>query len=584
MLVPTVSLASPGETSSHDLPGVQLGRTGLLPPVVTTSAEPPESPRWTSGGLVYIIVQSNLYASIPDSIDLLEYDIEHRRNAPYEVEIMSDSWTTHTQVKTTLQNGYSLGMVGAILVGNIPVAWYKMLNDPSFGEDYWETFPIDLFYMDLDGTWDGGGGGSMGDPYPSHLAGTGDLKPEIWVGRLFVESLSSLGTEQVLIENYIEKVDYYSRGLTTRQDRALVYVDDDWYDWADEWSGNVGLAYPDRTLVKELSKTIKTDYMSRLPQDYEWLSLFSHTGIYYHALKNGAGYDYIYNTEISNSNAQALFYNLYCCGASNYSYSSSSGYITGHYVFSDTSGLVALGSAKTGSMLGFQLFYQPLSEGACIGEAFNHWFNNLNLSGIEAKSWYYGMNIAGDPTLETGGYEPPYEIDLAGKPANGWSFTSFPVQVSGHIETVLNDAKTGDGGTDWDVAKWFDGTSQRWMSYRKGTTTNTFSTINNQMGIWLHLTQNTGDEMLTLGVSGSFPSAQVQIQLYAGWNMVGYPSQTPATAFAALAGTNADIVSVYTSSTPYIQDRADLGNVTMTDGSAYWVKVPTDCTWDVPFP
>jgi len=856
MLMPAMSMASQvgdSDAGSSDMPTVQMGRTGLMPPEIPDSGTVPhEQPQWTSGGLVYIIIQSSLYASIPDSIDLLEYDIEHHRHAPYDVEIMSDSWTTHTQVKTALQNGYSAGMVGAILVGNIPTPWFRMLNPESWGADYWETFPIDLYYMDLDGTWGWGGGGSMADPFNTHTAGTGDLEPEIWVGRLHTGTLPSLGTEAGLIQGYIDRVDDYSLALVTRQDRALVYVDDDWYDYADQWSGDVGLVYDDRTLVKELVDTVKTDFMPRLAQDYEWLSLFAHTGVTYHALKNGAGWDYIDNYEIEAADCQALFYNLFCCGASNYSYD---GYIQGYYAFAN-SGLVALGSAKTGSMLEFDDFYQPMSEGACIGESFKDWFivNGETGAAEESRAWFYGMNIAGDPTLETGGYdelpEPPtgltvehwgpefdyaattetrYMRGLAGEssvngltayslgtansatlgnwaPGNNmpihlgmriwkrslagleteitsgsavatvsrtatgsgylaatwtppaiemtatdsivirvygdtvypptslraeftteqlgadrldsgqwtvqywtrfasvaqggsdwfwgtatydnhisgfthsvitssrdphrdntlnwtaspssdlafyniyrsdaefgayglidtlptgictycdtdmgqadavqwwyivraqdatgqeeqntnavqepaepftydrslvglsapWVLLSYPIGATGSPGVVLDDSIYGDGMTTWTVAKTWDNLNKRWLTYRPGSTVNTFNNVDNKMGVWLQISSNGGDQMLTIGGQSGYPGT-VTITLYTGWNLIGWPSATP---MSASLIPFIDRVAEYQSAPPYILDRMP-GQVTMSQGNGYWVHVTADCMFTV---
>jgi hypothetical protein len=507
---------------------------------------------------------------------MLEYDIENHRNAEYEVEVLSGSWTSHTQVKSTLQSGYSQGMTGAILIGNIPTPWYRMLNPASWGSNYWETFPIDLFYMDLDGTW-GSGTGTEGNPYNTHTAGTGDLQPEIWVGRMRTDTLSGLGTEARIIENSLERNHYYSLGLIQRQDRAYCFVDDDWYDWANEWGANIGLVYPSVTLVKEYAQTVKSTYMNALPQDYEWLSLFAHTGITFHQLIVPTGYHYIYNNEIASGNSQALFYNLFCCGAADYA---TSGYIQGYYAFANE-GLMAIGSAKTGSMLEFQHFYGPLSEGACIGEAFRDWMEiNQEIWGDESRAWFYGMNIAGDPTLETGGYEPPYEIEMSSASADSWAFTSFPVGVSGHIEDVLDDNAWGDGMTDWDVARAWDNQEKRWLSYRKGSAFNTFTSVDNHMGVWLHLTSNGGDRMLTLGDAGFYPGESTAIDLYAGWNMVGYPSGTVRTASETLPA-QATIVSAWQASSPYIQDYFDKSLVQMTEGDGYWVHVTSDCTWVV---
>jgi len=173
---------------------------------------------------------------------------------------------------------------------------------------------------------------------------------------------------------------------------------------------------------------------------------------------------------------------------------------------------------------------------------------------------------------------PAYDIDLTGRVAGDWAFISYPIDISGNIETILDDPIT-----DWDVAKWWDASVQRWKTYRKGATTNTFTTINNQMSVWIHLTAVSGNK-LTTGIGGLYPASQVSITLYVGWNMVGYPSQTSTAANLALAGTGATIVSVYTPTSPFIQDYTDLSAVTMEHGKAYWVWVPATITWNVPYP
>ena len=158
-------------------------------------------------------------------------------------------------------------------------------------------------------------------------------------------------------------------------------------------------------------------------------------------------------------------------------------------------------------------------------------------------------------------------------------FVSYPVAVSGHIELVLNDTVLGDGGTDWDVAKTWDNQQKRWLTYRKGMPANGFTDVHNYMGLWLHLTANGGDQTLTLGAVGSYPGTVV-INLYTGWNLVGYPSATPRYASDTLPA-QAAMVSVWQAASPYIQDRADLGNVQMSHGNGYWIYVTADCTWTV---
>ncbi|MBU4072344.1 MAG: immune inhibitor A, partial [Candidatus Thermoplasmatota archaeon] len=162
---------------------------------------------------------------------------------------------------------------------------------------------------------------------------------------------------------------------------------------------------------------------------------------------------------------------------------------------------------------------------------------------IEAEASDIYNNTAMDTvtvTKET--VEAPYLIDLSSYAGDSWAFISFPIAISGNIQDILNDTVYGDGNTTWSVAKWYDGVTKTWKTYRHGSTTNTLFTIDNQMGVWIKLTANGGDKMLTTGIMGYYPTEEVQIQLYTGWNMVGYPSILPELALDALQGTSADMV------------------------------------------
>ncbi|MFO7618516.1 MAG: Ig-like domain-containing protein [Thermoplasmata archaeon] len=208
---------------------------------------------------------------------------------------------------------------------------------------------------------------------------------------------------------------------------------------------------------------------------------------------------------------------------------------------------------------------------------------DMNMGMADATLWWYivrAEDALGNEEQNNNAVQEPgggyYDIDLTGRSAGDWAFLSFPVDVTGSIVDILDDA----GGTDWDVAKWWDGTAQSWKTHRKGLIVNTFSTIDNKMGVWVHLTAVVGSK-LTLGVAGDYSGANVEIQLRAGWNMVGYPSVTSRNADVALSGTGATIVSAYIATSPYVQDYTDLSSVTMSHGNAYWIHVPSDIIWTV---
>jgi serine protease AprX len=213
---------------------------------------------------------------------------------------------------------------------------------------------------------------------------------------------------------------------------------------------------------------------------------------------------------------------------------------------------------------------------------------DLNRGTADATLWWYIVravdaagNGANSTAVQEPGGTPPYAISLTGKSANSWVFVSFPSAMSGVIQTILNDATAGDSGTTWTVAKWFNAQDKAdpWKTYRVGSTVNDMPTMTNTMGVWLWITANGGDQALTLSSYAAYPAASVNINLYTGWNMVGYPSATSRLGTATLPGA-ADYVSVWQVASPYVTDLAP-GAVTMSHGNAYWVRVTADCTWTV---
>jgi hypothetical protein len=216
-------------------------------------------------------------------------------------------------------------------------------------------------------------------------------------------------------------------------------------------------------------------------------------------------------------------------------------------------------------------------------------FCDLNKGQADATLWWYVVraeDAVGNREMNTNavqepGSTPPYAISLTGKLANSWVFVSFPSSLSGAIQTILNDATAGDSGTTWTVAKWFNAQDKAdpWKTYRVGSTVNDMPTMTNTMGVWLWITANGGDQVLTLSNYAPYPAAAANINLYTGWNMVGYPSATNRLGTATLPA-QVDYVSVWQAATPYVTDLAP-GTVTMSHGNAYWVRVTADCTWTV---
>jgi hypothetical protein len=320
-----------------------------------------------------VVVNAELYSSITAELSQYQADLEL---AGYAAQIDTMRGTSAPALRTHLAGVSQL--VGAVLVGELPVAWYELNG---------EEFPIDYYFMDLNGTWTDADADGL---YDNH---TGNTAPEIWVGRLYARPLT-WDDEVRLMKRYFAKNHAYRIGELPLPDRGLTYTDDDWAGM-DCYLGQV---YSDVTLVEDADTTRASDYRTRLTDGYEWIQVCCHSSPWGHTFKYSGGYaGTVFNTEIYAIRPHAHFYNLFACSGTRFV---EENYSAGWDIFQDDYGLCAVGSGKTGSMLAFEDFYTPLGQGKSIGEAFKSW---LAVNGESSPDWFYGMNILGDPTLKPHG-------------------------------------------------------------------------------------------------------------------------------------------------------------------------------------
>ncbi len=162
-----------------------------------------------------------------------------------------------------------------------------------------------------------------------------------------------------------------------------------------------------------------------------------------------------------------------------------------------------------------------------------------------------------------------YEVQLL----EGWNLISVPLeQVNTSIPSVLVSISG-----QWNVVKYYDATDANdpWKTYRLGASTNDLASIDSTMGFWINITEPD----VNLTVRGNITSS-TSITLYAGWNLVGYPTQTTETVANALWGTGCDRVEVFNASSPYLIKEVEATYV-MKPGEGYWVHVPADTVWVV---
>lgn len=349
---------------------------------------------------ICIVINSLLRVSIQSSFSVFVADLENEGHIPNVYTVVNNG--DEVALKDILISEWnSRNIAGAILIGDLPIAWYEMTEPPDWGGAHVE-FPIDLFFMDLDGDWIDQ---DYDDLYDDHQHGSGDMEADIWVGRLLASNLTEHGASEVsMMNNYFDKNHRYRTGQFRLMDKALAYIDNDWC--TSGWEYDVGLAYPTTDAVTDVYQTNREDYIQRVREatnnQYENLLICSHSSPWAHYLYWGTGpyeYSLFHNTEIEDIDVQILFYNLFACSNCRYVEADDMG---NWYIFQSTYGLLSVGSTKTGSMLCFYDYYDPLGDGASFGEAFLSWcVNDIETCAEDwSRAWFYGMSLLGDPTLK----------------------------------------------------------------------------------------------------------------------------------------------------------------------------------------
>lgn len=327
--------------------------------------------------LVDVVVFAPLLSGIQDSLSIYVADLEAEG---YVVRVDTVRGWNAAGLRAHLAALADSELVGAVLIGNVPFAWYEM--ESSEGR---EEFPIDLYLMDLDGSWVDSDANYLFDTH------TGDRAPEIWVGRIYAASMT-WGNEVMIINNYLSKLHRYRTGGYGMPQKALAYVDDDWYSF-----NNCGLTqlYDTVVVVRGYNTTVAADFRNRLDDAYEWVHICSHSSPWATTFKNSSGYaGTVFNFELWFADPTFLFVNLFQCSGTRFF---EENFIGGCYVFGTENGLLAVGSAKVGGMLDPEDFYAPMDDGISIGAAFQEWFTEV---GITDESWFYGMCLVGDPALK----------------------------------------------------------------------------------------------------------------------------------------------------------------------------------------
>lgn len=378
-------------------------------------------------GTVALLTEQNIAQSIAEEITQLTNNLTSEGYTVLSYQIDGGS---PEDLRNFLQGLYASDSIeGAFFIGDIPVAWFEIADD--FNQYGYTDFPCELFFMDLDGTWldtmNTGNG-----KYDGHQ---GELSPEIYIGRLYP---ANLGDDTLLLQNYFKKDNAFRHDTLLLTQRALVFVDDDWIPWANQWADDVALLYPDTMNYWDAETTRASVYRTKLDTTQAWVSVFAHSwpGGHQFAYNSGSSHDYYYASEYTAQNPLTNFYNFFACSFSRYTESSNCG--GSRAIFNQDYGLCSIGSTKTGSMLDFEYFYNWLGSGTNLGKAFKEWFTHIVQDGVtfEELCWHYGMTLLGDCFLIPKGHNTAVKESKSENPASA-PFTLLKNPISDLIQLNL---------------------------------------------------------------------------------------------------------------------------------------------------
>lgn len=337
---------------------------------------------------IYVLVNSSIYNSLEDELDIYRDDVEE---LGWNVSIIKNDYDDASEIRDLLKDGYENdSLAGVFFVGNLPYATYEMTSE---GLGY-HNFPIDHYYTDLDGSWKDKDSDGM---YDEHTGGKGDVKPEIFLGRICMKT--EWENETYLYENYFEKIHKYRTGELSLPHKSLLYIDDDWVGEKDQFTNALKNIYPDRTIITNKETTNAEDYSKRLTEGYEHVEIICHAN---HSSKRhafrlndrpkGSGGNFT-SRDLYENGQKTLFANIQTCGSANFT---AQNYLCGWYALTEEYGLANVGSTKSFFFLNSDDYYKSLFEGNGIGKAMMEWRMK---NGEIDRELTYGMTTIGDPTL-----------------------------------------------------------------------------------------------------------------------------------------------------------------------------------------
>ena len=351
---------------------------------------------------VLIIVDSTLYSELTFEINRYAYDIHHSYGCNVIMECVNSE--TCQDIKDLIIN-YHNNLDGCVLIGDIKPAFYKAKDYCYYG--IMSIWPCDFYYMDLTGSWIDSNHDNYFDNY------TGDMKPELFIGRISTSNMGTIIGENEGMRLYLNKNHKYWIGHRHLNKKyGLSYTNRPWLPlpidtpyMANNFKNSIkhlyGINNYESINARDNADIFgKSDYLARLNDiRYEFIQLASHSSSTNHTQFNGES---ISGSEIASNGTKALGYNLFCCSACCWTNANSqNAFLAGDYIYSPNSnGLCVVGSTKAGSMYPFDDFYISLGRGETMGQALKYWWEHRvpYVDSLEL-CWNFGLTIIGDPLV-----------------------------------------------------------------------------------------------------------------------------------------------------------------------------------------
>jgi len=181
----------------------------------------------------------------------------------------------------------------------------------------------------------------------------------------------------------------------------------------------------------------------------------------------------------------------------------------------------------------------------------------------------------------------PAMADVSVSLTPGWNLVSFNVIVANPAITQVLSSIEGN----YSLVYAWNAQTQQWHKYDPAAPpyANDLTELNHRQGFWIRMTTSS-----TLNVVGDLPTT-TDIPLYAGWNLVGYPSSVSRNLPGVLQdhGGGQDFSLVYAY---HADDVADLWKLwdrsapswsndltALSPGWGYWIRASANHTWTVEY-